>query len=122
MITDRTFLEILTNPGDLCFYVAEDTTFAISRGPGHNFKVLVDGKFSDESTKEAREKTIDWIKDLLIQALEIVKKNLADPSSSIGKMFNPDKKPVEEANILSKEAIEKITLDLKKTGKAKTFS
>ena len=108
-MTTLTGLEIFGNPKDLAFSVKKpkgDNKYglAITRGPGHNFKLLLSGE--DIPSKEVA-------LDLVKQVLEASRKVGLEALPSFGG---------EESKCLTKEQQQKILSDLKKTGESATYN
>ena len=119
-----TGLEIYTQPDDLQFVVGESERekgkygILISRGPGHRFKILI----STPCAFDSREAAVGAVLDLLAAVCEAAKKELGNPSSFIAAIVNPNGRPVEDANVLTQERIEKIVEDLRAGRVANTYA
>ncbi len=102
-VTIITALEIAGNAEDLQFSIPEKGGkfgILITRGPGHRFKVMLDGPL----VLESREK-----------AIAIIKNEVLDPVA-----HHIAKEELESR--LTPEVIEKILADLRATGTAQTFT
>ena len=119
-----TALEIFTNPKDLDFQVGKSTKvsgkfiFAISRGPGHGFKLLIDTEPVFSSVEEA----VKALKHLLEGICQAATAEIKRPGSVASFVANPENRPIEEAtNALTQEEIETICRQLLESGHTQTY-
>jgi hypothetical protein len=120
-ISRITALEIFTQPDDLEFRVDQDGdkwAFAITRGSGHNFKLLITAQPVCESSKEA----VQAIADLLESICSGMTAELSTPSTMAAQFVNPNDRPLDDANMLSGEIRERIVSDLTAIGVASTYT
>lgn len=121
-ITRLTALEIFTNPDDLEIVIgkvknSDKYIIAIMRGPGHNFKMMIDsepfaGKFED---------AIESIKTVLEAVRESITKELGDPETLASQILNPDGQAVDQSKVLSSDLIDKIIDELRQHKVASTY-
>jgi len=114
--------EIFTNPYDLEIIIGkikgnDKYAFAISRGPGHNFKLLIDSEPFAETSEEA----VKVVKEFLDSIQQFVTKEANDPKSLISTFLNPDNEEIDESKILTPDLINKIAEDLQKKQVASTY-
>lgn len=102
-ITLGTALEMYTNPFDLSFAVSKDF-IAVSRGPGHSFKLLFDGAWKLESQEKAAEE----LKVILTGIVSVSENELRNPKSVLAAMLNPEGKSLTEAEVLTPGMVEEI--------------
>lgn len=115
-------LEIFSHPDDLGFSIAKERDgdkycFFITRGPGHNFKILISSSFSFERP----EKAVESIKGILESIQEFAIKEYADSSTFASRICNPEKIKVDENSMLSSELIARIVEELQKNQLASTY-
>lgn len=118
-ITRLTALEIFTQPDDLEFRVGQDGdkwAFAITRGPGHSFKLLL----TADPVFDSSDAAISAIGDVLETICTNMTSELSAPSSLPAQVVNPDNQPLDDANALSGEYRERIIRDLTANGVAST--
>jgi hypothetical protein len=122
-----TAVEIFTNPTDLYFSIAKGKTgghlLAISRGPGHNFKLLLT---RDEPGFESKELAIGAVRDILTNVRKHILKILKeDPDDLLSGFINPDGLSVDEmsahTDALTLERIDQVVSDLEIGGVAVTY-
>lgn len=104
-------LEIFSQPDDLHFQAAqigEKWAFAISRGPGHNYKLLL----STEPVFDTIEATVRMVGKVLGNICTAVTSELNDPSSFAAQMLNGEGIPLDDAHALSGAYRERIIRDL----------
>lgn len=119
-ISRSTALEIFTNPYDLVFAVSEiDGKWAIlvTRGPESSFKLLL----STESILETKEEAIDGIDKALLYVIEGSAREIADSSTLVGGMLNPEERSLSEARVLTQELRQRILNELERDGSALTY-
>ena len=115
-------LEIFTHPRDLELSIVKEKGtnkygICITRGPGHDFKLLITSSFSFEGSKEA----IDATKGLLEVIEQTGIKEFSNPSSLISRICNPGKIALDENSILGPEQITRIIEELQKKLVASTY-
>ena len=106
-----TSLEIFANPRDLVILVGMDGEkwgFAITRGPGHNFKALVDSNgFAD--TKEA---AIEGLKGMLEVVSTTCTKEFENQASVLREFILPEQQILDQSEVLNPELIGQIITQL----------
>jgi len=117
-----TVLEIFSNPFDLEICVGEAKeknyfAFVILRGPGHNFKLMLEGMKKADKVEEI----ISWVEKLLKLTVESSIKMFGEKNNPITQIFNANNEPLDKSAILTEKLIEQITKDLKETGTASTY-
>lgn len=125
-------LEIFSNPYDLEFIVGENTdkkdgTFSLmlTRGPGHNFKVMITGE--GYKSKDDAVETIKKILDSCIEKGEEVFFGKKSSTDDVGQLLktvgnSKDCKKEDAKNALTKSMIEKIVSNLKEKEVASTYT
>jgi len=121
-ITRLSALEIFSNPKDLEIIIAHGKEtkkygFLISRGPGHNFKIILEAKPFSEKPEEV----VDTIKQLLEGIQKITKEDLKNKDNLITQILNPDGEELDESNILNQELIDRIIKELQNKKIASTY-
>lgn len=111
-----TALEIFSNPQDLAFSVSTDG-LGIFRGPGHRGKPLITGRVNFKSTKEAAEE----VGKILKAIIPIGRKELGNPQSLAGAIFNPEGRSLDNAEVLTEEMVDKIVAKLAEHGEAYSY-
>ncbi len=120
-MTRLTALEIITNPRDIHIIVGEKDSkfgFAIMRGPGHGYKLLLD---TDGHPFETKQTAIECISSLLKAAWDDTSKQLVDPKSPTGSIVNADQLSLTEMCLLNPGCFSKITESLTATGVVNTW-
>lgn len=119
-VSRMTILEIFTNPCDLVVAIGQkDGKFSVfvSRGPGHNYKLML----SAEGIFESRQAAVDSIRQVLEFAAEKGKETLEDRTNPIAQIVNPGGRPVGEMNVLTQSAIDTLIATLATEDEARTF-
>ena len=119
-ISRATALEIFTQPDDLEFSIGcKDDKWAImvTRGPGHNFKLLI----TTEPVFESKDAAIKVVEELLDGICQGYESELTDPSSLAAQFVNPEDRSLENANVLTAERREWIIQELKANDTAGTY-
>lgn len=114
-------LEIFTQPDDLQFSIGEQAGkwgLAITRGPGHDYKLII----TSQPVLESREAAANAIKTLLTDICTAATSELNKPKSMLAALANPDGLPIDDAHMLSGEYRERIFNDLMEHGVAQTFA
>lgn len=111
-----TALEIFTNPQDLAF-TASPKGLGIFRGPGHRGKPLITGRFDFKSVDKAAEEIGNILKAIISSAAQ----ELKNPRSFAGSILNPEERPLEGAEVLTEEMVDKIVVKLKERGEAYSY-
>lgn len=119
-LTLSTAIEIFSQPDDLTFLLVQKDDkwgLAITRGPGHDFKPLLDGApvFDD---KEAVLEAMGELLEAICSTSDI---ELNDPSSPVALVLNPEGQPVDDAKVLTAERREWIIRELEANRVAKTY-
>lgn len=121
-----TALEIYSQPRDLSFSIGEcknpgewygKYAIVISRGPGHNFKLLL----SCEPVFGSRETAIMAVEEALAAVCAAAKKEFESGESLVGQIFNPSSEPVPEDKVLNDERIARIIRELREKGTSETY-
>lgn len=115
-LTLITALEIYTNPFDLDIIITEDALM-MSRGPGHNFKILLSGewKFSDKII------IAEDIKNILKTIIDKNNTEISKPGSFVASICNPNNEPLNKAIVLTDNMLSEIILSLSKRGMVQTY-
>ncbi len=125
-ISRGTALEIFSNPRDLEIRIDQEEKsdkyfIVISRGPGHNFKLLLDSEpFTDnfEVILEVVENSLKLIEQTTTKELEEAK----DPLYQVvNQVFNPQKKTIDRTKTLNSDLIKKIMSELRENKIANTW-
>lgn len=121
-LTLITALEIFSNPQDLYIFIGQKDgsdkfAFAISRGPGHNFKPML----STTPFFETEEVAIDEIKKILEQVREAATKELEDEKSMASQFLKPEGMEIDQSKMLNQELIDRIVEELKKSKSVNTW-
>ncbi len=119
-ITMLTALEIFSNPRDLVVStgrVEGKYAIAISRGPGHNFKILIDSQPFAE-TPEAATKAIH---EILGSIREAATKQLGDRESIPSQYLNPSGRRLHQSKVLDADLIDWILNELREGRVARTY-
>jgi len=115
-----TSLEIFTNPGDLEIIIRSNGGkygFAITRGPGHNHKVLIDSNgFAD-----TMDGVIKMVKETLESIHESLTKDCANRKSLPSQYLNPDGLEIDQVKVLNLDLIGRIIDELHKHRIASTY-
>jgi len=115
-----TSLEIFTNPSDLEIIIGSNEGkygFAITRGPGHNHKVMVDSNgFAD-----TMDDVIRVVKETLESIHESLTKDFANRNSPPSQYFNPDGLEIDQAKVLNLDLIGRIIEELRLHRIASTY-
>ena len=116
-----TAIEIYTNPYDLEFLVGKENggskfAIAITRGPGHDYKLLLTTAPYTENQAEA----IGIIREILELTRSTVEGELNNPESIAASFLNPDGEEINQANVLNPDLIERIIAKLEQDREAST--
>ncbi len=117
-----TALEIFSNPKDIEIQVVKDErsgkyAIVFTRGPGHNFKLMLDSP----PVFEKLEVAIGAIKETLEFVQEHGNKELSDKNSLFAKISNPEGQEVDQSRVLNSDTIARIIEELKKNMVASTY-
>lgn len=117
-----TVLEIYTNPEDLEFAIGEDEesgkwSLAVTRGPGHHFKLLL----SADDTLGSKNEAIEQVSLLLKTVREEGRRVLTDPENLIGKIVNPKGLAPEDMEVLTGEQSERVLEELRSSNVSSTY-
>jgi len=115
-------LEIFTNPSDLEIIIGQEKSsgkyaIAIMRGPGHNFKMMLDSEPFAENFEDAL-KTAREILEIIQQAIT---KELKDPENLVIQILNLDKQAIDQSKVLNPDLINRIVDELRKHKIASTY-
>ena len=119
-ISRITAYEIFANPNDLEIFIGQENeqgkwAIVFERGPGHNFKLLLDTAPVFEKPEEA----IVAIKNTLEIIVDAVTKEAEDPNGFI--RIDKEELIAHPENVLSARLIERIVADLEKDHVASTW-
>jgi len=117
-VSVMTVLEIFNHPDDLAVEIPKEkngSKFAIliSRGPGHNYKMLL----SSKPVFETFDSAIDSVEKILKEIMEYGKKEVVNKESLIYAIVNPDGlelDQIDESGILNAGLITRIMDELRK--------
>jgi hypothetical protein len=119
--------EIFGNPMDLSIYVArcksEKFALAITRGPGHNFKPLVD---SNDAFLD-RESAVQYVEAILTACVEEGMKTVVSEAEIktcgifCAGMYGTKENPPVKGAVLDADLIKEIGKKLRETGEAGTY-
>ncbi|MCK5027097.1 MAG: hypothetical protein KAS07_01635 [Candidatus Pacebacteria bacterium] len=117
-----TALEIFTNPGDLQIIIGQKEkgakfAVAITRGPGHNFKLMLTLKPFAKTQEEA----IKAIEEILQTVRKDVTREFKDLKSLSTQYLNPDNQKIDQSKVLNQDLIERILEELRVHRIANTF-
>lgn len=115
-----TVLEIFTNPWDLIFFIGPRDGkwgFTITRGPGHNGKILVITK----GFAETKEVAVEALKELLESISTDCTRQYKDPESFISQFLNPDKLEIDESVALNMGLVAQIVDELTRCNEVRTY-
>ena len=121
-ISMRTASEIFTNPDDLEIMIGQEregAKFAIGifRGPGHNFKPMLESQPFAENIEDAREE----VKGPLESRREALTKDFADQKSLLSQYLNPDGLEIDQSKVLNPALISRILDELRQHRVASTY-
>lgn len=116
-----TALEIFSNPRDLEITIGQEDgrgkfTFAIFRGPGHNFKLML----SSQPFAETQDEIVSEIGRILQFVCEFCTKELMDKGGFIHELLNPEGQEFDQSQILNQGQIDRILEELRQHKKAST--
>ena len=109
-MTMLTALEMFTNPYDLTISIGREKmesgryALAICRGPGHNFKPMINSQPFTEKLDEV----IQEIKKILDTVVQLMTKEFEDKRSIPSQYLNPDGQTLDPSKVLSAELIAQI--------------
>ena len=117
-----TALEIFTNPSDLEIIIGQEKSsgkyaIAIMRGPGHNFKMMLDS----EPTIEKFEDALEAVKTILEGIQQFMTKEFEDPNSLVSQFLNPDNQAIDQSRALNPDLINRIMDELCRHKVASTY-
>jgi hypothetical protein len=115
-------LEIFTNPNDLEVLITEDKKskkygVVFCRGPGHNFKLMLDADPYTENFEEI----LEAVKTTLETVQQGITKELEDPASFTAQFLNPDNQAIDQSKALNPELINQIINELRQHKIASTY-
>lgn len=120
-ISYMTAIEIFTHPTDLEIITGMDGGkygFAITRGPGHDHKVMIDTC----GFAETQDLVIEKVKEMLDSICKAMQIELADPRSFISRYYNPDNRELDQEEFLTQDLINWIVFELRQNGSASTYN
>ena len=121
-ISRLTALEIFTNPSDLEIVIGQEKksgkyAIAIMRGPGHNFKMMLD----TEPFTEKFEDALEAVRNTLETVQQAMTKELEDPENLVTQFLNPDNQALDQSKALNPDLINRIMEELRKHKIASTY-
>jgi hypothetical protein len=121
-ISRLTALEIFTNPNDLEIVIGQEKSsgkyaIAIMRGPGHNFKMMLDSESSIENFEDA----FRAVKETLETIQQAMTKELGDPENLVTQFLNPDSQVIDQSKTLNPDLINRIMDELRRHKVASTY-
>lgn len=121
-ITVVTALEINNHPEDLYIQIGQETeagmyAFSLSRGRGHNYKLLI----STSPFAETIEQVVEEVKKLLSGIHLWATKELENKESLASQICNPGGMPVDISKTLNPDLIQRILSELQKNQVADTY-
>ena len=121
-ISRLTALEIFTNPNDLETIIGQEESsgkyaIAIMRGPGHNFKMILDSEPFTEKFDDA----LKAVREALEMIQQAITKELEDPKNLVTQFLNPDKQTLDQSKALNPDLINQIVDELRKYKIASTY-
>ena len=120
-ISKSTALEIFTNPRDLEIRIEQKSggkyAVAISRGPSHNFKIML----SSQPFTEKLEGAVEVVKEILESIRSTITKELVDTKSVLSQHLNPDGKAISQSKVLNLDLINRIVSELRQHQIASTY-
>lgn len=120
-ISRITALEIFSQPDDLEFVIFEKGGlfgFLITRGPGHNFKLIISTSPYAADLAQA----IRGVDTTLEHVCSYATAEVGNSGSLVAAFMNPDNRPVDDANGLSALYRERIIADLTSKRTASTYT
>mgnify|MGYP001559215374 FL=1 len=121
-ISVSTALEIFTNPSDLEISIGQGKgggkfSIFISRGPGHDFKILI----SSQPFAESMEAAVVATGEILESIRKVATNTFGDKDNPISQILNPDGQEVEQSKVLNSELIQRILEKLRRHQRAGTY-
>jgi len=116
-----TAMEINNHPNDLYIQIGQEVqdgkyAFALSRGPGHNFKLLI----STIPFAETLDEAVEGVKNLLNGIHEVTTKELHNKESILANIINPGGHEIDVSYTLNPNLINMILDELLKNHVANT--
>jgi len=121
-ISRLTALEIFTNPSDLEIVIGQEKSsgkyaIVIMRGPGHNFKTMLDSEPFTEKFEDA----LEAMKTILETVQQSVTKELEDPKNLTSQFLNSDSQAIDQSRVLNPDLINRIMNELRRHKVASTY-
>ena len=121
-ISVSTALEIFTNPSDLEISIGQGKgggkfSIFISRGPGHDFKILLSSQPFAESTEAA----VKAVGEILESIRKAATDTLGDKENPLTQILNPDGQAIDQSKALNPDLIRRILEELRKHKRAGTY-
>jgi len=122
-ISMHTAVEIFTNPYDLeiDIMLVQDNgkfCFSITRGPGHNHKLLV----SSRSFSNTRDDVIRVVEGILQDSYVSTTQELRDSGGHISQYLNPHGQEIDQSKVLNSDLITRILDELRRHGRVRTYN
>ena len=117
-----TALEIFTNPNDLEISIGQEKgggkyALVISRGPGHNFKIML----SSQPFAERIEDVVEAIKGILETIRQSIIGEFENNRSFLSQCLNPDEQTIDQSKVLNSDLINRILDELRQHHLARTY-
>lgn len=122
-ISMSTALEIFTNPKDLEIVVSREKNgdkyaFLITRGPGHNFKMIL----SSNPFTENFEEVLKAIRETLEKIQQKMTEEFEDSKSLVSRYLRSSDEPLDQSKILSNSLINQIMDNLRENQITSTYT
>jgi len=117
-----TALEIFTHPRDLEISIIQEKNggkyaIAYSRGPGHNFKLLL----STQPFAEKIDDAVEIVRETLELIQQVVTKEFENRKSIVSQYLNPYGQAIDQSKVLNSDLIRRITEELRQHQVASTY-
>jgi len=117
-----TALEIFTNPNDLEIVIGRENgdgkyLVVITRGPGHNFKLMLDSAPFAVTLEDA----VESVKGILEATVEFGMKELTNKNSFVAHVSNPGCEPIDQTKVMNPGLINQILDELRQHRVASTY-
>lgn len=116
-----TALEIFTNPDDLEIKIGQERegekfSIGIFRGPGHNYKPMLNSGAFAKTLEEA----VEAVKEILETVCKAITKDFADRKSIPSQYLNPGGLEIDQSKVLNPDLVSRILDELRKKRSAST--
>ena len=121
-ISMSTSLEVFTNPSDLEISIGQEKSggkyaIFISRGPGHDFKILL----SSQPFAESMEAAVKAVGEILESIRQAATNTLGDKENPISQILNSGGQEIDQSKALNPDLIQRILEELRKHKRAGTY-